>query len=209
MRSLRDKGINHNQMFLDVVSRRFLLWAEKIDDLHTLDALVKKFGSDPPTHRDGECVICRLPAIDRIDLACSHIYCRLCIAHYIRSRISPPFEKLTCLAQVQDDDETQPFPCPNDLSFSLIQDLLNPEETADLLEASFLTYVQDRSVELKMCPTLHCRSLYRATAQNTVVRCSRCESSICSHCNVLAHDGLYCEEYEQAIGHANHLQADS
>ncbi|KAK1221093.1 hypothetical protein PQX77_016140 [Marasmius sp. AFHP31] len=169
MQTLQDKGISPHQMLLDVVARRFLLWAEKIDDLHTLDAHVKECGSDPSTRRSDDCVICRLPAIEGVDLSCSHTYCRRCILHYIRSRISPPFEKLTCLAQVQDDDETPPFPCSNELTFSLIRDLLTPEEIANLFEASLLTYVQDRTVEFKMCPTRHCRSIYRVAEQNTVL----------------------------------------
>ncbi|KAJ8095197.1 hypothetical protein PM082_010419 [Marasmius tenuissimus] len=199
MQILQDKGFSPHQMLLDVAARRFLLWTEKIDDLHTLDAHVKECGSDPSTRRSSDCIICRLPAIEGVDLSCSHTYCRRCISHYIRSRISPPFEKLTCLAQVQDDDETPPLPCSNELTFSLIRDLLTPEEIANLFEASLLTYVQDRTVEFKMCPTRHCRSIYRVTEQNIVIQCSECASSICSHCNVVAHDGLCCEEYKEAI----------
>ncbi|KAL0577918.1 hypothetical protein V5O48_004083 [Marasmius crinis-equi] len=171
IQTLTDAGIGSNQMLLDVATRKLSLWTEEFDDVHRVAELINdsQCGPDTSVQKSGDCVICRLPTIERTELSCSHPYCKRCLTRYIRSRISPPFEKLVCLAQIQDDDESAPFKCATEISFSLIGDLLGAEDTPLLLESSFLNYIQTRSNEFKMCPTL------------------------------FSHDGLSCSEYMKAV----------
>ncbi|KAF9266842.1 hypothetical protein L218DRAFT_1074704 [Marasmius fiardii PR-910] len=194
---LEDAGITSNRIMVDVASRKLSLWGN-IDEFQKVNQLVGQCESDPSTTESwASCVICRLPPVESTELLCGHVYCNRCITYYIQSRISPPFDKLVCLASVQDDDELPPYQCTTEIPLSLIGDLLSPEEALGLLETSFLAHVQSLPAKFRMCPTLDCRMVYRVTEEDTIIRCPECKLFICSFCNKVSHDGLTCSEYRQ------------
>ncbi|KAI3619916.1 ring finger protein [Moniliophthora roreri] len=191
---LEEGGVKPQSVALHVASRSLIIRGD-VDTFTKANRIVDQLtkSSSRLTASTDMCCICCLTAIEAVELPCTHRYCRRCILHHLKSSISPSFNKLVCLADIQDNDEN-PHPCATEIPYPVIQSLLTAEETADLLEVSFIRYIQEQP-QYRMCPTPHCRLVYRVADMGTVIRCAECRMAICASCHVGLHDGLTCIEY--------------
>ncbi|TFK61035.1 hypothetical protein BDN72DRAFT_485332 [Pluteus cervinus] len=144
------------------------------------------------------CPVCFCDAVDPLRLTCGHTYCRQCIQHYLRCYAdSKSFSPVKCVAEVNQSETT--FPCHTPVAFSFVRQLLTPAEEKNLLDASFLAYVQAQPNEFHFCPSPDCQMVYRRGAIGTVLQCPSCLLQICSACHTESHEGMSCAEYQDSL----------
>jgi hypothetical protein len=136
------------------------------------------------------CPVCFTEASVPIILTCGHTWCTSCLESYLVSAVENKAFPLTCLG----DDAS----CTERISIILAKKILSGEDFASLCDASFWSYVHARTDEFYHCPTPDCAQVYRAVSGSVILQCPSCLVRICSGCNTEAHDGLTCEERDQA-----------
>ncbi|KAG2120107.1 hypothetical protein BD769DRAFT_1023780 [Suillus cothurnatus] len=136
------------------------------------------------------CPVCFTEASVPVILACGHTWCTSCLESYLVSAVENKAFPLTCLG----DDAS----CMERISTVLAQKILSGEDFTALCEASFWSYVHARTDEFHHCPTPDCAQVYRAVPGGVILQCPSCLVRICSGCHTEAHDGLTCEERDQA-----------
>ena len=136
-----------------------------------------------PTAAD--CPVCFCQAEDSIKLSCGHSYCTSCLKHFLKSAPDTKTFPLRCVASQ----------CTANIPLSIIRDLMSPNEEENVLETSFLSFVQKQPEVYRYCPTPDCQILYRPGPQGTALRCPDCLIRICPSCHVEFHEGLTCKEY--------------
>ncbi len=129
-------------------------------------------------------------------MLCGHVYCRSCLQHLLRSTPSSGFVSMHCIAEKPDEDKTGS--CGMAIPYDTIRELLSGDEEDKLLEASFLSYINERP-EFHYCPTPDCQMIYRTGSDGTVLRCPSCLARVCSACHVEFHEGLDCASYRDNL----------
>jgi len=121
---------------------------------------------------------------------CGHVWCRGCLANYLRSSSEHKKFPLTCLG----DDGT----CKELIPLPTARRILSPTEFEALYSASLTAYVQQRPDEYRPCHGPDCKQVYRVMPiDSNPVQCPDCFTRICAHCHSDAHDGLTCKEFTQ------------
>ncbi|OJT11567.1 hypothetical protein TRAPUB_11908 [Trametes pubescens] len=190
------------KVFLDVVLRRLVVHGDDAD-VRAARAAVERHGTGGGAQRlstdDTPCPVCFCDVSEPLTLLCGHTYCRSCLQHYLGSLANATGgagpTSATCLAEVERDDGTT-SPCRRGIPLETIRDLLTPGEEERLMETTFLSHINSRAQEFKYCPTADCQTIYRATEEDTVIRCPSCLVRICASCHVEAHEGLSCAAYK-------------
>ncbi|KAK7060921.1 hypothetical protein VNI00_000654 [Paramarasmius palmivorus] len=142
---LEQAGVKLQSISLDLVAPALVIRGD-IDAFTTANRIVAQLAQSATPSRAGanRCSVCLQAAVDMVELSCAHRYCRRCILEYLKFNISPNFRKLVCLANIESGDEDQDI-CSAEIPYSIIRSLLSTEETADLLEASFIRHIEDQS----------------------------------------------------------------
>ena len=123
--------------------------------------------------------------------SCTDVYHKECLVQYVRTQI---------------DQGRLPILCPN------VQCLMPISGQADLKALLFpAELVRWTRHEWKMirdrqpgdyleCPTINC-DYYSLRKEEVIVRhdCPRCEVSYCFNCEVVYHEGMTCEEYQEML----------
>lgn len=136
------------------------------------------------------CPVCFTEASVPTILTCGHTWCTSCLESYLVSAVENKSFPLTCLG----DDAS----CTERISIILAKKILSGEDFASLCDASFWSYVHARGDQFHHCPTPDCAQVYRAVSGSVILQCPSCLVRICSGCHAEAHDGLTCEERDQA-----------
>ncbi|EIW58614.1 uncharacterized protein TRAVEDRAFT_124663 [Trametes versicolor FP-101664 SS1] len=190
------------KVFLDVVLRRLVVHGDDADVRAARTAVEQQQAGESiqrSSTDDTPCPVCFCDVSEPLSLPCGHTYCRSCLQHYLGSLANATGGSgaisAACLAEVVRDDGTA-TPCRRGIPLDTIRDLLTPGEEERLLEATFLSHINSRAQEFKYCPTADCQTIYRASEENTVLRCPSCVARICASCHVEAHEGLSCAAYK-------------
>jgi hypothetical protein len=133
-----------------------------------------------PAH--GACPVCWEEAEEQIETPCGHTYCKACFQHQSSSGEIP----VICQG-----DEGK---CLHIFAIEELKNMLPFPAFEDLLNTSFQSHIRTHPTEFQYCPTPDCPQIYRLSPDGRIFLCSACLTSVCTTCNVIAHDGLSCEE---------------
>ncbi|KAG2747512.1 hypothetical protein P692DRAFT_20565948 [Suillus brevipes Sb2] len=147
------------------------------------------------------CPVCFTEASVPTILTCGHTWCTSCLESYLVSAVENKAFPLTCLG----DDAS----CTERISIILAKKILSGEDFASLCDASFWSYIHARGDQFHHCPTPDCAQVYRAVSGGVILQCPSCLVRICSGCHAEAHDGVTCEERDQAEDKLYHEWAAS
>ncbi|KIK04536.1 hypothetical protein K443DRAFT_675784 [Laccaria amethystina LaAM-08-1] len=132
------------------------------------------------------CPICYDTVSHPDSLGCGHIYCTVCLRHYLISATDRKKFPLVCMG----NDAT----CNTPISIPLIKKFITEQRFNHLIEVAFLSYVDKHPQELKYCTTPDCNQIYQCNSTKTVLQCPACFSTICPSCHQESHEGMTCEE---------------
>lgn len=136
--------------------------------------------------KDGDdCVVCWTEATEPLHTTCGHIYCKECFANQAASSDDIP---VRCYG-----NEGK---CLQVFSIGRLKTMLSHTAFEELLQSSFDTYIRTHPKDFHHCPTPDCPQVYRITVASKSFLCSTCLTSICTACNMIAHDGMTCEEFK-------------
>ncbi|KAE9401240.1 hypothetical protein BT96DRAFT_974906 [Gymnopus androsaceus JB14] len=141
------------------------------------------------------CPICLDAVSSPVQVGCGHIYCSACMNHFLTADVKS-FPVL-CLG-----DETR---CGKPIALPIIQKFLTEVQFNSFLESAFTDHIEKNPQIYKYCRTPDCERLYRcasreATANDNRLQlcCPSCFSEICSRCHEDGHEGMTCDERQQA-----------
>ncbi|KJA22746.1 hypothetical protein HYPSUDRAFT_201842 [Hypholoma sublateritium FD-334 SS-4] len=154
-----------------------------MDESRTKDALDDIFPGDSDKET---CPICYDDVSNPEELGCGHTYCSGCLRHYLTSAVDTKMFPLLCMG-----NEAQ---CKVPIAIPAIRRFLHPHAFQNLIEATFVSYLEQHPQELKYCTTPDCKQIYRRNLNKTLLQCPSCYSTICPSCDGEAHEGMTCEE---------------
>ena len=180
--------------------------ASDVDDL-TLDENINR--RPPP-----DCVVCWTEAEHAYRTPCDHFYCAGCFAAQCCSSAGEGDLPLRCLGDSGS--------CARVFALSEIKQALAALSTTTttteaagfekLLENSFVMHVRLNPKSFQYCPTPDCQQIYRVVSKHdndggggvgggtgVSITCPTCLTSICTKCQVTAHDGMTCEVYQRLV----------
>ncbi|PIL24952.1 hypothetical protein GSI_12839 [Ganoderma sinense ZZ0214-1] len=204
-----------DKVLFDVVRKRIVMRGEEEDIRAIRDGIARQqtgVQTPSPTHHpsslsdDTPCPVCFCDTTDPLTLLCGHCYCRACLHHYLgslgQSQGGGSQVVATCLAETaQPDGSTHACGCG--IPLDTIRVLLAPGQEERLLDAAFLSHIYSRPQEYHYCPTADCQTIYRASADDTVLRCPSCLARICASCHVEFHEGLTCAAFKDNTSGGN------
>lgn len=190
--------VEKDDVFVDFETRKLIIRGTEKQFRWVVDSLNKMSASKPAdsqqSSRDASggqktCPICLDSVAEGITLDCGHCACKECLSRYLISASDHKTFPLKCLG-----NENQ---CTELLPLSLCKRLLEKEQFARLVDASFFTYIQTRPQEFHYCPTPDCPQVYRDVPGKTL-QCPTCLVSICPTCHAVQHDGVECRVTSKA-----------
>ena len=202
-----------DKVLFNVVRRQMVLRGEEAAIRAIRDSIAQQqTGVQAATHHsssqsdDTPCPVCFCDTADPLTLPCGHCYCRACLHHYLsslgQSQGGGSQVVAACLAETTQPDGSNRS-CGRGIPLDTIRALLAPGEEERLLEAAFLSHIHGRPQEYHYCPTVDCQTVYRTSADNTVLRCPSCLARICASCHVEFHEGLTCAAFKDNTSDGN------
>ncbi|KAI6150083.1 hypothetical protein EDD17DRAFT_1193430 [Pisolithus thermaeus] len=152
------------------------------------DALSRQVAE--PCQSGAICPVCFNDPVLPTFLHCGHQWCRGCLTGYLVSAVDNKTFPLTCLG----NDAC----CTERIPLSLSRELLTTSEFDAVVDAAFWTHVHSRPDEFHHCPVPDCAQIYRSAPRNTILQCPSCLVRICPSCHIESHDGMTCEERDEA-----------
>ena len=195
-----------DNVLFDVVRRRLVLRGEESDIRAIRESVTRQqAGGQAAAHHpsssldDSPCPVCFCNTTDPLMLPCGHCYCRACLHHYLgslgQSQSDGSQVVAVCLAEIGKPGESSRA-CGRGVPLDAIRTLLTSGEEERLFEAAFLSHIHSRPQEYHYCPTADCKTVYRASADDNVLRCPSCVARICASCHVEFHEGLTCAQFK-------------
>ena len=135
------------------------------------------------------CVVCWTEPVKPIRTACGHIYCSDCLKNQCDAASTESSIPIRC----QGDAST----CQQIITNEKLKSALPSTSYEDLLETSLSIFVRTRPKEFQYCCTPDCEHVYRTSTTGLVITCASCLALICTSCQVVAHDGLSCAQYQR------------
>ena len=133
------------------------------------------------------CAICWCDITgDAYTTPCGHIYDKKCFV----SQCSSASIHIRCFGAGGS--------CQVTLTFSELELALTRDELDSLLCRAFTDHIHTHPAQYQYCPTASCDQIYAVTDDYKVFTRSTCLTSICTTCNAVSHEGLTCEQNEQA-----------
>ena len=134
------------------------------------------------------CPVCFNEVLYPERLACGHVYCPGCLKNLLTAVVESKKFPIVCIG----DEET----CNVPIALPFIRRFLPQSTFVRLLEAAFLSYLEQNAMQFQYCVTSGCRQIYcRQTSDEVVVlSCPSCLARPCSSCGA-EHDTMNCEEY--------------
>lgn len=193
------ESMGGEKIILDVVGKTLTIRGSSQDEREVHQAIEGMLADRPVSDKikddDAVCPVCFCEVTEPTELPCGHVYCTLCLQHFLRSSIGPNFSTLRCICEVESPQSPQNISCGRDIPYSVIRHLLSSTEEIELFQSSFLAYIHARPDEFRHCPTPDCQVVYRPAREGTSLQCTSCLNRICTACHVEYHDGMACEEH--------------
>lgn len=140
----------------------------------------------PDTAEKETCPICTDEASHPEQLVCGHTYCAGCLKHFLTSAVDAKTFPLVCMG----NNAT----CNVPIAIPFIRRFLPQTIFVALVEAAFVSYLDQHPQEWKYCTTPDCKQIYRHRTEKATLQCPSCFLTICPACNEEAHEGMTCEE---------------
>jgi hypothetical protein len=136
----------------------------------------------------GGCPVCFNEALYPERLRCGHVYCPGCLNNLLTAVVDSRRFPIMCIG----NEAT----CHVPIALPFIRLFLPPHTFKRLLEAAFVSYLEQNPMQFQYCGTSGCRQTYRRQTSNAVVlSCPSCLARTCSSCGV-EHDDTSCEEHQ-------------
>jgi hypothetical protein len=139
------------------------------------------------TKEGDDCVVCWTEATEALHTTCGHVYCKECFANQASSSGDGDIP-VRCYGNGGK--------CLQIFSIRELKTMLSHTAFEELLQASFNAFIRTHPKDFHHCPTPDCPQVYRITMAGKNFLCSTCLASACTACNMIAHDGMTCEEYK-------------
>lgn len=134
-----------------------------------------------------DCTICWTETDDQIVTKCDHVYCKDCFQNLCTAAKSSGKDfSLTCHG------------CQLAFSMEELHDILAPKSFEEVLEASFISYVQRNPGFYSHCAKPDCDGIFRIQDSAEVNSCPKCFTNTCMSCRA-SHDGNTCAEYQYRL----------
>lgn len=162
------------------------------------------------------CVVCGYTAVDAVETACGHRYCRECLDHMCASAETP----ISCVG-------TWPLGlCTYALRLLELEGHLGEDKFDALLRRSLKQHVQYNPDKFRYCPTPNCPQVHRiwkhegtstlpgssstASQDNPprLAKCELCLAVLCLSCETVNHDGLSCRQQKRLSAKAGEALAN-
>ena len=128
------------------------------------------------------CPVCFDEPTSPVSLDCGHAWCKSCLTEYLLASVDNKVFPLTCLG-----DEAR---CSHRVTLQLAREMLSQSQLDTIVQAAFLSYIQQRAREFHYCPTPDCPQIYRSAPKGTRLRCPSCLIRICAGCHREHHEGV-------------------
>ena len=139
-------------------------------------------GTDKPS-----CPVCFNEALYPERLRCGHVYCPGCLNNLLTAVVDSKRFPIMCIG----NEAT----CNVPIALPFIRLFLPQYTFKRLLEAAFVSYLEQNPMEFSYCGTSGCRQTYRRqTSKAIALSCPSCLARTCSSCGV-EHDDTSCEEH--------------
>ncbi|KAK0234226.1 hypothetical protein IW262DRAFT_140008 [Armillaria fumosa] len=173
---------------LDIRSARITIRGGEEIKLHLKNHIAESLKAVivPITPGNHTCPVCYDEASAPFQLVCRHVYCTVCIRHFLTSAAETGIFPLACMG----NDAT----CGTLISIPVIQRFLPQNSFGHLLETVFTSYVDKQPQIFGHCKTPDCTQIYCKSESPSPVLCPSCFSEICSSCGEDSHVGMGCEE---------------
>ncbi|KAK0491847.1 hypothetical protein EDD18DRAFT_542379 [Armillaria luteobubalina] len=131
------------------------------------------------------CPVCYDEASAPFQLICQHVYCTVCIRHFLTSAAETGIFPLACIGNGAT--------CGTLISIPVIQKFLPQNSFDHLLETVFTSYIDKQPQVFGYCKTPDCTQIYRKSESPSPLLCPSCFSRICSSCGDDLHIGMECQ----------------
>lgn len=161
------------------------------EDLRTAQALLDEHKGVLPDietkSNKMDCSVCWTVAEDPVHGLCNHAYCEGCFKDQCSSADGNGFP-LRCMGDAGN--------CQHVFRIDELRSILSKTAYSDLLRRSFDSYVRTHPQEFNHCPTPDCPTIFRITKNGQEASCEVCLETVCTSCQVVAHEGLSCSDYK-------------
>ncbi|KAJ3565443.1 hypothetical protein NP233_g7623 [Leucocoprinus birnbaumii] len=154
--------LGEDNVTLDVRSSTIILRGADLEEArHHLGQLMEAFSNhNTATTATSEsdnvlCPICHDTVSQPVKIGCNHAYCSSCLRHYILSTLNNRNFPLHCMG----NEAT----CKKPLPLSLVMKFLPSQRLEQLMEATFMTYLEKNPETFKFCNTPDCSQVYYST----------------------------------------------
>lgn len=148
------------------------------------------------------CPICELQpssndANTPVELSCRHVYCTTCLQHALISATYDRSAPVRCIGRVSSNNKG-PVVCGQWVAYTTVRDLLPLHIEPEYFKIAFTSFVLSHPQEYFFCPSLRCDAVYRRGEPGDAIHCPVCRVWNCLFCGSMTHDGMQCEEAQEA-----------
>ena len=165
-----------------------------------------------------ECPICldTLSISYRIELECSHCFCKTCLTTTIRNALGNIIDEIPIRCPLQSGSPGCEYFITHDTP-NISNMITLPEK--ERLERCTLLKMHIAPDKLRYCPNMACQIPYEfvgdtptmpPTASNNILNtiiCFACRTNICTYCDSFSHPTLSCHEAQTTTQQNNHLDS--
>lgn len=135
------------------------------------------------------CAVCWTEPVQPIRTACGHVYCSDCFENQCAAASTESSIPIRC----QGDACT----CQHIFTNEELKSALPTTLYETVLQTSLSIFIRTKPEKYQYCCTPDCEHVYRTSATGLVITCASCLALVCTSCQVVAHDGLSCAQYQR------------
>lgn len=135
------------------------------------------------------CAVCWTEPVRPIRTTCGHVYCSDCFENQCAAASTESSIPIRC----QGDACT----CQRIFTNEELKSALPSTLYETLLQTSLSIFIRTKPEKYQYCCTPDCEHVYRTSTTGLVITCASCLALVCTSCQVVAHDGLSCAQYQR------------
>lgn len=135
------------------------------------------------------CAVCWTEPVRPIRTVCGHVYCSDCFENQCAAASTESSIPIRC----QGDACT----CQHIFTNEELKRALPTTLYETVLQTSLSIFIRTKPEKYQYCCTPDCEHVYRTSATGLVITCASCLALVCTSCQVVAHDGLSCAQYQR------------
>lgn len=135
------------------------------------------------------CAVCWTEPVRPIRTTCGHVYCSDCFGNQCAAANSESSIPIRCQGDA--------CACQHIFTNEELKSALPSTLYETVLQTSLSIFIRTKPEKFQYCCTPDCDHVYRTSATGLVVTCASCLALVCTSCQVVAHDGLSCAQYQR------------